>query len=80
MIKMKTRAAGPRGVFLPGAVTDEFGPEEEKQLIDGGYAERIRKPRAPKVEEKKVAEPETATIAAPEKATAPPSRRRKKAE
>jgi hypothetical protein len=79
MVKMITLAAGPKGVVLPGKTANIFTAEEEKDLIAGGYAEKVKEKKQPKPEVKKVAEPETATIAAPETATAPPARRRKKA-
>lgn len=77
MVRLKTRYAGPRGCFKPGDMLNL--PEDlEQALVDGKYAERVeekKKPKEKKVEEVKV---ERAVVEAPETATAPPARRRRK--
>lgn len=42
-IKLKTRAAGPEGVWGIGAVLD-LPEAQAKQLVDGGYADALEQP------------------------------------
>lgn len=76
MVKMLTRYAGPKGSFNPGELAS-FTEETEDALVKGKYAERveIEKPKEPKP-----VIVERATLEAPETATAPPARRRRKTE
>ena len=76
MVKMVTRYAGPRGSFNPGELAS-FPAEIEDALVEGKYAERveIERPKEPKP-----VIVERATLEAPETATAPPARRRRKTE
>lgn len=57
MIRMKTQYAGPAGCFSPGQIVADFSKAEEKQLIDGGYAEPIAADAPPTKGKRK---PETA--------------------
>lgn len=56
-IRMLTRAAGPSGNYAPGDLAD-FPDAVAQELLDGGYAERVEKPRAeaPAVAQAEVAE------------------------
>ena len=59
MVKMRTTAAGPNGIYMAGS-TVSLDSETVEQFIAGGYAD--------KVETKKINEPEKATIEPKEKA------------
>lgn len=60
-IKMKKLAAGPDGVMHPGKEYD-MSDATGKQLVDGGYAERVvvEKPDKPEIETAMVEPSETA--------------------
>jgi hypothetical protein len=54
-VRMKSLMCGPEGTFHRDKVYD-FSPEEAKQLLSGGFAEKV----------KQNIEVETATVSAPE--------------
>lgn len=62
-IKMRTLAAGPKGVLYPDNVYDSGDVDDRaaQALIDGGFAELVPEKR----------KPESAAIAAPENAALP---------
>lgn len=65
-IKMRTRAAGPEGVMLPGHEYD-LDAAKAKPLIDGGYADLVRAdpaahPPRSVIETAAKSRPETAAI------------------
>jgi hypothetical protein len=42
---MRTLAAGPRGVLLPGAPVD-LPDKQARELVEGGYADDLAQPEA----------------------------------
>lgn len=46
-VKMLTTQAGPKGVFLRGAIRD-LSVDEAKELVERGYAEALEKFPLPK--------------------------------
>jgi hypothetical protein len=69
LVKLKTMMCGPSGNFGIGQIAD-FGDDQARALIDGGYAEAVDVPRAVAA----VIQKEVAILSAPETAIAPHKR------
>lgn len=74
-VLMRTQYAGPSGSAAPGGIID-LSEAEAGGLIAGGYAEAVETALAPIPAPVAEAVAEAAIAAAPETATAPPSRGR----
>ena len=81
-IKMKTLAAGPKGVYAAGEIVS-VNNKEAKELVDGGYAEHVdkfpftKKPlkKVEPTEEAEEKEIETASVEPTEEAVLPKPKR-----